>query len=73
MNVYQAVRDALRWMGFPLLASRINADCFSIALTKDDNAVVFGEDVAFGGVFRYVPDRSHSLSNQLSAMSIDVA
>ena len=24
----------------------------SIALTKDDTAVVFGEDVAFGGVFR---------------------
>ncbi|KAJ6490596.1 pyruvate dehydrogenase [Mycena vitilis] len=37
MNVYQAVRDALR----PV-----------IALTKDDNAVVFGEDIAFGGVFR---------------------
>lgn len=27
-------------------------DAMSIALTKDDNAVVFGEDVAFGGVFR---------------------
>lgn len=26
--------------------------CLSIALTKDDSAVVFGEDVAFGGVFR---------------------
>lgn len=26
--------------------------CSSIALMKDDNAVVFGEDVAFGGVFR---------------------
>lgn len=25
---------------------------YSIALTKDDNAVVFGEDIAFGGVFR---------------------
>ena len=24
----------------------------SIALMKDDTAVVFGEDVAFGGVFR---------------------
>lgn len=24
----------------------------SIALTKDDNAVVFGQDIAFGGVFR---------------------
>lgn len=24
----------------------------SIALGKDDTAVVFGEDVAFGGVFR---------------------
>ncbi|KAI0064536.1 pyruvate dehydrogenase [Artomyces pyxidatus] len=27
-------------------------DAMSIALLKDDNAVVFGEDVAFGGVFR---------------------
>lgn len=25
---------------------------YSIALMKDDTAVVFGEDVAFGGVFR---------------------
>ncbi|CUA75059.1 2-oxoisovalerate dehydrogenase E1 component, beta subunit [Rhizoctonia solani] len=27
-------------------------DAMSIAMTKDDTAVVFGEDVAFGGVFR---------------------
>ncbi|EIM90335.1 thiamine diphosphate-binding protein [Stereum hirsutum FP-91666 SS1] len=27
-------------------------DAMSIALLKDENAVVFGEDVAFGGVFR---------------------
>ncbi|KAH9945800.1 pyruvate dehydrogenase [Epithele typhae] len=27
-------------------------DALSIALSKDDTAVVFGEDVAFGGVFR---------------------
>jgi len=27
-------------------------DALSISLTKNDNAVVFGEDVAFGGVFR---------------------
>ncbi|KAL1687090.1 thiamine diphosphate-binding protein [Schizophyllum commune] len=27
-------------------------DAMSVALTKDDTAVVFGEDVAFGGVFR---------------------
>ncbi|KAI0672849.1 pyruvate dehydrogenase [Trametes maxima] len=27
-------------------------DALSIALTKDETAVVFGEDVAFGGVFR---------------------
>ncbi|KAG7092809.1 2-oxoisovalerate dehydrogenase subunit beta 2, mitochondrial [Marasmius oreades] len=27
-------------------------DAMSVALTKDDDAVVFGEDVAFGGVFR---------------------
>lgn len=27
-------------------------DAMAIALTKDERAVVFGEDVAFGGVFR---------------------
>jgi len=27
-------------------------DALSIALAKDDSAIVFGEDVAFGGVFR---------------------
>ena len=27
-------------------------DAMSIALSKDEHAVVFGEDVAFGGVFR---------------------
>lgn len=27
-------------------------DAMSIILTKDDSAVVFGEDVGFGGVFR---------------------
>jgi 2-oxoisovalerate dehydrogenase E1 component beta subunit len=27
-------------------------DAMAIALAKDDRAVVFGEDVAFGGVFR---------------------
>ena len=27
-------------------------DVYSHSLTKDETAVVFGEDVAFGGVFR---------------------
>jgi 2-oxoisovalerate dehydrogenase E1 component beta subunit len=27
-------------------------DAMSIALAKDEHAVVFGEDVAFGGIFR---------------------
>ena len=27
-------------------------DAMSIVLTKDDSAIVFGEDVGFGGVFR---------------------
>ena len=27
-------------------------DALDIALTKDPTAVIFGEDVAFGGVFR---------------------
>lgn len=35
------------------LACRIQDSVFvSIALAKDDTAIVFGEDVAFGGVFR---------------------
>jgi hypothetical protein len=35
------------------LACRIHDSVFvSIALAKDDTAIVFGEDVAFGGVFR---------------------
>ncbi|KAG1718363.1 pyruvate dehydrogenase [Suillus lakei] len=42
MNLYQAVWDALRWC----------ADDISIALAKDDSAVIFGEDIASGGVFR---------------------
>lgn len=27
-------------------------DAMAVAMAKDDSAVVFGEDVAFGGVFR---------------------
>ncbi|KAF7295515.1 Pyruvate dehydrogenase [Mycena indigotica] len=51
MNLYQAVRDALRRveLSFHLPSGSPTS---SIALTKDDNAVVFGEDIAFGGVFR---------------------
>ncbi|KAJ7112455.1 thiamine diphosphate-binding protein [Mycena crocata] len=51
MNVYQAVRDALR-RAIPVCSPVCNLRPRSIALMKDDNAVVFGEDVAFGGVFR---------------------
>lgn len=36
----------------PELVDHILTVIFSIALMKDDTAVVFGEDVAFGGVFR---------------------
>ena len=43
----------MQW-GAPFLL--ISHDCCSgftrIALAKDDTAIVFGEDVAFGGVFR---------------------
>lgn len=53
MNVYQAVRDAMRYVSSSRLVCRIHDSVFiSIALTKDDTAIVFGEDVAFGGVFR---------------------
>ena len=51
MNLYQAVRDA---MAYVRLGWYVGIDLFfvRIALAKDDTAVVFGEDVAFGGVFR---------------------
>jgi 2-oxoisovalerate dehydrogenase E1 component beta subunit len=53
MNVYQAVRDAMGYVRSSRLACRIHDSGFvSIALAKDDTAIVFGEDVAFGGVFR---------------------
>ncbi|KAG1724762.1 pyruvate dehydrogenase [Suillus paluster] len=50
MNLYQAVRDALRQPSFLLRGT--HADHISIALAKDDTIVVFGEDIAFGGVFK---------------------
>lgn len=53
MNVYQAVRDAMR---YEKAAANFTCACLlpslSIAMSKDETAVVFGEDVAFGGVFR---------------------
>ena len=36
-------------------------DAMDIALTKDPTAVVFGEDVAFGGVFRCTGRHHHFL------------
>ena len=54
MNTYQAVRDAMRCVTSLFSVADANRWWYdsSIALTKDDTAVVFGEDVAFGGVFR---------------------
>jgi 2-oxoisovalerate dehydrogenase E1 component beta subunit len=51
MNVYQAIRDAMAYvrLGWHVIADLVFT---RIALAKDDTAVVFGEDVAFGGVFR---------------------
>lgn len=52
MNMFHAIRDALRFLNpFQLYARILTSNC-SISLSKDDNAVVFGEDVGFGGVFR---------------------
>lgn len=42
-------------------------DAMSIALSKDENAVVFGEDVAFGGVFRCTMASLHDLSRILTS------
>lgn len=56
MNLYQAVRDAMRSVTLAFAPDWSSPNelllLYSIALTKDDSAVVFGEDVAFGGVFR---------------------
>lgn len=51
MNTYQAVRDAMRYIFSSRSIPLVDLD-ISIVLTKDDTSVVFGEDVAFGGVFR---------------------
>ncbi|KAG1798770.1 uncharacterized protein BJ212DRAFT_1402999 [Suillus subaureus] len=50
MNLYQAVRDTLRYLKFSLYGRC--ADGIDIGLTRDDSAAMFGEDIAFGGVFR---------------------
>ncbi|KAF8077708.1 pyruvate dehydrogenase [Lyophyllum atratum] len=39
-------------------------DAMSIALSKDDSAIVFGEDVAFGGVFRCTMGLSEEFSKE---------
>ena len=51
MNLYQAVRDA---MGYVQPCCHVMTDLVfvRIAMAKDDTAIVFGEDIAFGGVFR---------------------
>ena len=65
MNLYQAVRDALRYVRstLPALLPIVIPGRYhcSIALSKDDTAVVFGEDVAFGGVFRCTMVSKHRL------------
>lgn len=52
MNLYQAVRDAMRYEAIHLGLYAYSQAANSHALMKDDTAVVFGEDVGFGGVFR---------------------
>lgn len=59
MNLYQAVRDAMRLVSSVASVPRLILlrPC-SHALQKDPTTVVFGEDVAFGGVFRCTMVRS---------------
>ena len=52
MNTYQAVRDAMRYVLFHHEWEARADNLISIVLSKDEDSVVFGEDVAFGGVFR---------------------
>jgi hypothetical protein len=43
----------MQWGASPLLICRDRSSGrLRIALAKDDTAIIFGEDVAFGGVFR---------------------
>jgi 2-oxoisovalerate dehydrogenase E1 component beta subunit len=53
MNMYNSIREALQYVSL-LFMVRSSCSRFvcSTALTKDETAVVFGEDVSFGGVFR---------------------
>ena len=51
MNLYQAVRDAMGYVQ-PGCHGVTDLVFVRIAMAKDDTAIVFGEDVAFGGVFR---------------------
>lgn len=46
MNLYQSIRDAL---GYVCPCGKANG---RTALATNPRAIVFGEDVAFGGVFR---------------------
>lgn len=63
MNLYQAVRDALRSVSKPYAShDAVPGIILSNAMMRDDTAVVFGEDVAFGGVFRCTMVSSHSLA-----------
>ena len=51
INLYQAVRDAMGYVqpGFHVVTDLVFV---RIAMAKDDTAIIFGEDVAFGGMFR---------------------
>jgi pyruvate/2-oxoglutarate/acetoin dehydrogenase E1 component len=43
----------MQWGPSPLLICHDRSSArLRIALAKDDTAIIFGEDVAFGGVFR---------------------
>ena len=62
MNVYQAVRDAMAYVCLGWYVEIGLFFFFRIALAKDDTAIIFGEDVAFGGVFRCTMVISSTLS-----------
>jgi len=53
MNMYSSIREGLQYVSLLFMVrSYCSRFICSTALTKDETAVVFGEDVSFGGVFR---------------------
>jgi 2-oxoisovalerate dehydrogenase E1 component beta subunit len=67
MNLYQAIRDALGWV-----TNRKTELTIRTALATNPKAIVYGEDVAFGGVFvgRSIQEQDFELTRQRCTMGL---